>query len=339
MAREYYNGRDNYLIYGVETAYATGGTPAVGNKIGRIQSVTLNMNNNLIRSQGIGEGINATNVSLGQFEVSGNINTKPTDFTFLQYGVGYVGGAGTTASPYLLTENGTFGYTSTTLYTTKLELGQKGVSNHQTKTVDGVVISDWTLSGNQGEELVLDINFLGKTVSRDVSLETYTAPSTRTFVFNSGSVIWGSSDVISCSSFNVRCNLNPNYPREVGSRFPKQPSMGVRRYDWTLTINAHFDDSSNVMSGNELMKEFFFDSTSDPITPKSTGVITGSNLLINVDEGTASGEQRLIVQLANSFINDWAENPTLEGGEVQITINGFSLSGVSNQPIKWWVVT
>lgn len=341
MGREYYDGRDNYVIYAEETSYATGGTPAVATNFGEVQGVTLNMNQNLLRTQGIGDGLNAQHVSLGMFTVDGSINTKPVDFTFLQYGVGYrpAAGAGTTAAPYLLVENGTFGYSATTLNTLKIELGAKAVSNHQTKTVDGVVINSWSLTGAIGEELACSINFSGKTVARATSIETYTAVTTRPYVFNGGSVVWGASDVLSITNFSVNCALNPVNPKEIASRFNKSPTMGVRRYDWTLTCLMHFDDTASIMSTTELLNEFFQDTD----TPLTSGPITGDALTITVSEGSASGDQNLVVQFEDSFITSWAENPTLEGGQVSVTVSGFSLAGLTDGatqvPLKWWTAT
>ena len=336
MVREYYNGRDNYLIYAEETAFATGGTPAISENFGRVQSVTLNMTNNLLRTQGLGDGLNAQSVSLGTFDVTGTISTIPVDFQFLQYGVGYDSGAGTEASHYVLIENGTYGYTSTTNKTIKLELGAKGSSNNQEKTITGVSFDTWSLSGEIGSELKCEIGFTGKTVARNTTIETYTAPTGTPYVFNGGSVTWGASDTLSLVNFNVSCALNNAYPKEVADRFNKNAVMGVRRYDWTITVNFHFDDTAGVMSITELLNEFF-QSTNSPL---SSGAITGDNLIIATSEGSATGDKQLEIQFENSFINGWAENPSLDGGIVPVTINGFSLAGLttggSKVPIEWW---
>ena len=339
MAREYYDGREYYLIYAEETAYATGGTPAISENMGRLQSVTLNMNQNLLRTQGIGDGINAQTVSLGVFDVSGSFSTIPIDFQFLQYGVGYdlTGQTGAEASHYKLIENGTYGYSGTTNKTIKLELGSKGTSNNQEKTINGVVFNSWTLSGEIGSELKCDVDFTGRTVTRGTTIETYTAPSGRPYIFNSGSVKWGTTDVLSIIDFSVSCALNPTYPREIGDRFNKLPVMGMRRYDWTFTINHYFDDTASIMSATEFLTEFFKSTN----TPLSTGSISGTDLFILISAGAVSGDKQVQIQLEGSFINDWVENPTLEGGPASITVNGFSLAGdddgaSAKVPIEWW---
>ena len=338
MGREYYSGRDCYLIYAEETSFATGGTPAITEHFGRVQSVTLDMNNNIIQTQGLGDGINAQSASLGVFDVSGSISTVPIGFMFLQYGVGYDTGAGTVGSNYKLVESGSYGYTTTTNKTIKLELGSKGTTNNQEKTINGVVFNSWTLAGAMGEELKCDVSFTGKSVTRGTTIETYTAPSGRPFVFNNGSVVWGASDVLSLTNFSITCELNPIYPREIGDRFNKLPVLGVRRYNWTFTLNYYFDDTASIMSATELLSEFFFDTNS----PVASGVITGKNLVITISEGSDSDDQNVVIQLENSYLNDWSENPTLEDGAVSITVNGVSLAGLTDSttkvPLRWWVV-
>jgi hypothetical protein len=340
MGREYYNGRDNYLIYAEETAYATGGTPAISENMGRVQSVSLSMNQNLIRTQGLGDGINAQTVSLGVFDVTGSFSTIPIDFQFLQYGVGYdlTGQTGAEASHYQLNEDGTFGYSSTTNKTIKLELGSKGTSNNEEKTITGVVYNSWTISGEMGTELKCEVAFTGKTVTRGTTIETYTAPSGRPYVFNSGSFKWGATNVLDLTNFSVTCALNPVYPREIGDRFNKLPVLGVRRYDWSLTFNYYKDDTASTIDPTEFLTTFFQDTN----TPLTTGSITGSDMFILVSAGAVSGDKQVQIQLENSFINDWAENPTLDGGVVSISVNGFSLAGdtVSGAkvPIEWWSI-
>jgi hypothetical protein len=340
MGREYYDGRDNYVIYDEETSYGTGATPAISNNFGMVQGVSFNMNQNLIRTQGLGDGLDAQNVNLGVFDVSGTIDSRPVDFTYLQYGVGYRVGAGSTASHYRLIENGTLGYSGTTLSTIAIEVGAKGSGNNQEKTISGIAFNTWTLSGAIGDQLTSSVDFTGEIVTRGTTIETYAALSERPFVFNGGGITWGSSDKLSVEDFSVTCALNPVFPREVATRFVKQPSYGVRRYDWTFTMKMNFDDTASVMSTTEFLSEFFQAAN----TPLDNGVITGDALEIDINEGSASGDQNLLIQLENSFINDWVENPTLEGGPVSVTVNGFSLAGKDDggglkEPIEWWTIT
>jgi len=188
MAIEYYNGRDSYLIYVSETSFGSGGSLSVSNHLGRVQNITLNLVNNLIQSVGLGEGINYTGSQLGQFDVSGSFTTKPIDFTFMLYGIGNtLAGDGSTVTPYKYPESPQIGYGGAGyIPTAKLRIGNKAISNNQTKDITGVTFSDWSLSGNIGQELVATVNFNGKTVTRGTTIDSYTAPAGRTYVFNAG---------------------------------------------------------------------------------------------------------------------------------------------------------
>ncbi len=122
-------------------------------------------------------------------------------------------------------------------------------------------------------------------------------------------------------------------------RFVKQPTKGVRRYTWTLTLNKHFDDTANKISATELIDEFFGGSN----TPDSSGSVTARDLYIHTTEGNATGDRDVKIFLENSSINDWAENPTLEGGVVSVTVNGVSLAAKTdsgdNVPVIWFSKT
>ncbi len=337
MARENYDGRDAYLIYDEETSYGAGGDPAVAKNFGRVQSVTLDMNQNLIRSQGIGEGPNAVDVSLGVFDVSGSLSSKPVDFTFLTFGVGTKTGGGASAGdPFILTENDIIGYSANQIPSINIELGEKAISNHQVKQITGSVFESWTLSGEIGQELLCDVRFQGQTVTRSTTIETYTAPTTRTFKFNDGGLNWA-TESLNITRFSITCVLNPVFPREVANRFRKQPTLGVRRYDWTLTMNMNYDDTASTLSTTEFISDFFQAANA----PIANGPITGDAFDFTIREGTSSGDQNLLIQLENSFVTSWSENPSVEGGQISVNVSGFSLAGKDDgagnkEPIHWW---
>jgi len=342
MAREYYDGRDHYILYAEETAFATGGTISTSNHMGRVQSLTVDANNNLIRSQGLGEGANAQNATLGNFDCSITVNTKPVDLNIFQYAVGEraAGTAGTSGDPHEVNELDQHGYTSTFIPTLKVEVGAKGITTNQAYTFVGVAMNSWELSGSVGEDLTATINMAAKAFSRGTSITTYVAPTDKTINFAGGSVLWDSgSDVLSLTNFSITCDFPSIYPRELFSdRLAKQPTKTVRRYDWTLTMNKHLDAGSNIMSSTELLDEFFLASNS----PIDNGAITGKQLRIRIDEGSATGDRDIYIEFENSFINNWSENPTLEAGVTSITVTGFSLAGLTdsgsgeNVPLRWF---
>ena len=335
MVREYYPGRNNYLIYAEETSYGSGGTPGVSNNFGRVQNVSLEMSNNFVVSQGIGEGANATSVVLGRFSVSGSLTTEPVDFTFLQYGIGQRSGAGTSGDPYLLEELDVHGYSSNQLPSLNMELGSKALSNHQVKQVTGTVFNSWSLEGEQGSSLSCNMAFKGRTVNRSTSIETFTALSGLPVVFNSGSCSWN-SETLSVRRFSVSCDYPSSNPQEVFDRFDKQPIKGQRRYRFTLTMDMHFDNGASIVSSNELLDEFFYASDA----PDDTGAPTGRDLVINITEGGASGDRDITIQLENAFIESWSETPAQGDDFVPITVTGIALAGKDETgtkvPVKWF---
>jgi len=343
MAREYYDGKDSYLIYAAETSYGanSGSAPAVTSNFGRIQNVTLNMNQQLLRSKGTGDGKNQSSVTLGNFTIGGTVSTKPDDFTFLRFaGNRRTGTLGDTGDPFYLEEVSNIGYPEAEDLgvTAEFELGNKGQSVDQTKLIQGVVINKWTLSGEQGAELMCDFDFTGKTVTRATSLETWVPLTTQTFTFNSGSLVWGASDTLDIVNFSLTCECNPVFPRESFDRFVKQPTLGTRLYNWSMTLNMHYDDTAGKRSVTELLDDFF-DATN---SPQTSGIVTANALTMTINQGAANGDKVLVIQLENSHINDWSESDANEGGQVQVTINGFSLAGLTRssekEPLSWWTI-
>lgn len=337
MSRSYFNGKDTYLIWGTESGSYGTGTPLIGNKVEKLQDVSYTFNNNTIISQGVGGGADATSANYGNFDVTGSLIVKPTDFHFMNFSSGSVHGAGTAGSPYKIVDADNYGTSGTALRSATFEIGAKGNSNNVVYKIPGCLFNSWTFSGNQGEELQITADFIGQIVKKSSSLKTFSAGTIKTFVFASGSVGWN-NEVLDCTAFSVSGDWPTNSPREVFNRFVKQPTKGVRRYRWTLTLNKHFDDASGVISATELMEEMFGSSEQ----PVSSGTPNGRDLQITIRQGASSGNKVVQTQFEESFITDWAENPSLEGGLVSVTVNGISLSGKEEDgdytPLKWWVI-
>jgi len=334
MTRSYFDGHDHYVIYGVETAYGSGAVSAT-NRVSKLQDVSFTFSNNIQLSQGVGEGADATSSTYGNFDVTGSMNIKPTELHFLQFGSGTVTGTGTTADPYKIIDGNNIGYSGTFVRTALFEIGATSTSNNQAYNLSGCSVNSWTLSGNQGEELNASLDFTSGSMNRSTSVTGYTGDSRSTYTFTSGSIGWA-GEFLDCTNFSITNNFPNNYPREVMNRFGKQPTKGVRRYNWTLTVNKHYDDASGQMSGVELLDEFFGSSN----VPKTDGLPTGKDLLVHIRDGTSSGDKQINLQLANSYINDWAESPSLEAGVTTITVNGVSLSSQTESGnkvcLKWW---
>ena len=330
MGQETFDSNSQYLIYGEESDYATGATPSVSNHFGRVTNFSSRSVNNVISTRGVGEGPNRTSINLGSYQQTGSFTCKPIDFTFLQYGVGYIDGAGTSGDPYVLKEANKIAYGSTDNKTITIELGGQAISDTQVNTYPGTVFDSWSLSGRVGAELECNVSFTSKAMARSTSIESYSAPSGRTYVFSGGSVQWN-SETLSLTQFNITCTTAPVEVRELfDSRLNKKPLRGQRTYSFTLTMNKHFDDSASTISSTELLDEFFQASNS----PVDTGAPTTRDLVITINEGAASGDKVAIIQLEECIINDWQENVTVDGGPVSITCTGTATAGKDESGIK-----
>ena len=137
-----YRGYKTSVQYATETSYGTGGTPSTAIE-GKIQTLTINNTNNLIRTTGLGEGRNETFVGWGNFECSWSMEIELASFNFLQYAIGPRGGSGTAVAPYYLEEADFRGYTGTTLASFIMEVAGLDVSagTHNVDTLSGCVIN------------------------------------------------------------------------------------------------------------------------------------------------------------------------------------------------------
>jgi len=337
MAIEFYKGFDTYVIYGEETSYGAGASPAAGNKIGKVTNVSLNMNNNMIRSQSMGDGRNATSSVAGPFDVSGTLDFDVDDFTFMQYAIGTIQGSGTAADPYELVELDNIGYDATNIPTIALEFGSEGDATDDVTTVSGVVLSGLTLTANAGETLKGSCDWIGKVPTASTSLESYTPSTNAPFVFQQGTVDI-SGDSFQCTSFSWTLSNNIQTYRNLGDRFIAQPTTGLRRYDFSITFRFKYDDTGGVMSGTEL-RDIFFGASN---TPTTGGALTAKNVSLDISEGAASGDRVVAIDLEDCFINDWTQPMPLEGGVFEITVNGYGHKGLTDSgdlvPIRWYTV-
>jgi|TARA_Y100000034_G_scaffold95237_1_gene115580 hypothetical protein len=337
MTVEYFKGHDTYIIYGEESGYGTGGTPAAGNRIGRVQSATINMANNMFRTQGLGEGRNATGAFNGAFDINGTIDWDVDDFTFMQYAVGTLTGAGIIANPYQLEEAANIGYDAANIPSLALEFGSEGDTTDLTQTVSGLVVNSLTLTASQGETLKASCDWIGQTMTNATVLEAYTAPTDKVFVFQQGTVAIG-TDAFQCMSFSLTLNNNTQTHRDLGSRFIVQPVTGTRRYDFTVTFKFKKDTTASTLGGLELM-DYFYGAAN---TPTTSGSSTAYAVSLDITEGAASGDRVVNIDLETCYFTNWTEPISLEGGVIEVTVEGFGLAGLTdgavNVPIRWYTI-
>lgn len=337
MAIEFYKGFDSYVIYGAETSYGAGGSPSASNKVGKVQSININMTNNFFRTQGMGDGRNATVAVLGALDVSGSIEWQVDDFTFMQYAIGVIAGAGAVADPYELQEAANIGYDSGNIKTLALEIGSEGDSNDDVTTVTGVVLNTLTITATAGEVLTASCDFIGKTVATSTTLESYTAATTKPFVFQQGAVTVG-TDTLQCTGFTWTLSNNIQTYRNLGDRTLAQPVMGVRRYDFSITVRKKYDSTASTLSATEL-RDYFFGASAAPATG---GSVTAYAVSLDITEGAANGDRVVNIDLENCYFESWSEPIELEGGVIEVTVAGFGLAGLTDSsvkvPIRWYSI-
>ena len=336
----YFKGFDSYVVYAADTAWGTPGTPIAGNRIGKVTSVNVTMTNNFFKTQGLGEGRNVTGAYTGPFDVSGSIDWDVDDFTFMQYAIGVKSGTGAApGTPAELQELDNIGYSGATeIPTISLEIGSEGGSVDHEITVDGCVINNLTLTASQGEVLKASCDFIGRNVTSSATIITYTTPTTSVFVFQQGSVNIG-AETFDCTSFALTIANNMQTYRNLGSRLIQQPVTGLRKYDFTITFKFKGDTTASTLSGTELLAYFFGAATS----PATAATVTSYAVSLDIAEGAASPYRTVNIDLENCYFESWSQPVPLEGGVLEVTVNGFGLAGLTDTgvhvPLRWWTMT
>jgi len=330
-----YRGYKTQIQYGAETSYGAGGVPAAAIE-GRVQTITINENNNLIRTMGLGEGRNETFVGLGNFDVNWSMEYLPASFEFLQFAFSPVAGSGTTAAPYYLEESDFTGYTSTNMKSCALEVAALGSTN-DVETISGVVINTIGFSLNVGEALKVTLEGLGKTVLHTTSPTAFTVNSIKPWIFSQGNFRWNGNIVarITNATININNNIDPEVGRQIGSRFPEAMEFGARKYDWVLTVKM----TDTVAT---TLRDHFYGIVNQP----SFGIVTAENTLYDaifeLSEGLTSGLRNAQIKLASCAINDISKPINIGDNIVELTINGTAKHATTdtvNKVIKWWTVT
>jgi len=341
MAIEYYKGFDTYVIYGEEAVYGTPVAPGVTNFIGQITSFNLNMANNSFRTQGLGDGRNATGTFLGPFDVSGSVEFNITDPTALQYAIGTLTGTGVIADPYQIEEAENIGFDAANIPSLTLEIGSEGDTSDDEITVSGVVINSLTITATQGEIITGSMDWVGQTVLASTTLQTVSAGTAAPLMFHDATCTVG-SDTVQVTSFSVSIANNIQSYRELGSRLLTQPATGVRRYDFTMTMKKKVDTTASTLSAVEA-RGMFFGAATTTLLPSDDVTNLGATVSLDINEGIGASTERVInIDLANAHFDSWSEPVTLDGGVIEITVTGTAQSGLAdgavNVPIRWYAI-
>lgn len=325
-------------MYAEETSYGSGGTPSGSNDFGKLTNVTLNMDNALIQSQGLGEGRNVTKTKLGNFAITGSMSGEVLDFTPLQYAIGDRQGAGTSGDPYEFVEQDFLDY-SDGLKTLQLEIGSKSHSNHSVKNVTGCFFDSLSYSGTVGDTLKFSASFNASSITEGTSAVTYTNPSEAPFAVSEITVTDG-TNTINVESFNWSINNGSTSIYELGSRTTSNIGIGSRRYSLTLTMVYDFNDTSATLSGIELLKYFF--GGASQTTPLSTSDPTALTIKLAISEGASSGDRVASIDLENCYFQSWSHPINLNDGRLSVTVNIVGQAGLTdgsdNVPVRIYTI-
>lgn len=340
MSTDIYHGTDTYVVYAEDTAWGTAGTPTGSDYIDRITGITCSVRNNRARYNQLGTGPDATAVMNGTVEISGTITAELTNAKFFEYLINGVSVAntGTESDPSDINEVNNIGYTATTCPSLTVEFGNDGVVD-DVITLDGVTFQSWRVTGRVGEIVTYSADYRARNINRAATgALTYTAPTEQPFSFADCTVAFGSDTVLKVESFEISGNNNTNLYYSVGSRFLQHPTMGTRRYDWTLTVTHSDDTTASRLSGTELRELLF--GAAGSTSPEAGGTpTTCGNVIITLTEGAATGDETIIFQMENCYIDEISEPIEMSdtGGQIMLTVTGFSLAGLTNASDKTFI--
>jgi hypothetical protein len=326
-----YKGYNTNVRYVAETSFGTGGV--IGTAIGgKVTSFNPTLNNNLKRTQGLGEGRNATVTQYGNLDATGTIEYEVADFTFLQFLIGAMSGSGTIGSPYVLTESENIDYS--TMSTFKMEVTSEDAVTDDSDVYTGCHLTEGNISANEGEIMKGTANWVAKTVTSSTAGTVAYSPSTiKPWMFWQGTLKYGAapSAVAKVTSFSLTVNNNSQIYRALGSRLIQQPEFGIRTYDFTITVKM-----SDAIATT--MRDDFYGQVNTPIdNPASSNPITGRKLQLDLTEGAGSGARQGTIYLDEVNFNDIAKPVTLGEGIVEVTINGYARkAGNTAKPFSWY---
>ena len=273
------------VLYGDESSYGVGAT--TNTAIGKVTSFSPNASNNFLKTRGIGGGRDVVSTIYGVFDLSFSLSWEVSDFTFLKYAIGLLGGAGASGDKYTLTEADTIGYTASDILTFGLEVSSEAGTTDDKDVYSGCTINNFTLNMTQGAVLTCNANCLAKTVTSSASGATgYTAVTINPWVFQQGTLKWGAtpSTVAKIESCSISFAQNLYVYRSLGDRFIQQPEAGLR--DYTFSLTAVMTDTIATT-----LRDNFYGQANSPTTGIDPASPTADyELWLDFAEGTGTGD-------------------------------------------------
>ena len=330
-----FTDRRTEIMYGTESTYGTAVSATTA--IGKITNFTVNENQGIIGLRGVGEGRNINQWIYGNYDVSGTISWEVSDFTFMQYAVGPLTGAGTSdAAPKILTEADEYGTGASDINSFTMVVNDEDSSADQEDTYTGCILGEITVQGTEGGRVTATAPWVGQSSSKDTTIANpYTKVTINPYlVSQTSSIKWGAtpSALAKIVSWSVTLRNNFIAFRSVGTRFIEQPVAGPRDYLFTVTLR----DSQAILA---TLESNFLNDASSPYTP-TDAVASGSptaslELEIKFGEGVGSGDRKATIGLDETTLFDHSRAISIGGGIVQKTYNGGAKEGKNSTPMVW----
>ena len=324
-----YRGYKTVVKYDDETSYGSGTVGASSVVKGRIQSLTINENNNIIRTVAMGEGRNEVFEGWGNYDCTWSMEYEVSDFDFLRYAIGSMAGTGSTAAPKYLQEEEFMDYTAgadSGMKSFYFDVGFQDVSGgtHEDHTLNGVIMNNVSFTLALGSTLRASIDGFAQKSTASTGAISLTADTTKPWIFAQGDFKWNSSTVgrVTNCTLTIANNFDPEAGRELGSRFIQAAEPGLRKYDWTITVKM----TSAIAT---TMRDHFYGQANTPNEGIDPSEPTLYALILQLAEGAVSGDRQAGIYLSDCFINDISKPVNIGDNIVELTINGGAKKGTN----------
>ena len=233
-------GVDSYLIYGVETTYGTAAT-TIASVFGFVKSFKASETwglNKTYGSSGAAADRAPAQITSGTYENSLSVELEPLYWSWLEYVMGTVSGAGTAASPYVyvIAKNAS---------SITLSHCIDNVTTDRESLYLGCMIKDVTIRASVGETVSVTLNIIGADVDKDSTLTTRVAlTDVAPFTFVDGSFELPDGTAISniIDSFEITISTGAKIRYGLGSAFGQIGYLS--KVDYSVKVKfAYFDDT------------------------------------------------------------------------------------------------
>lgn len=299
-------GIDTYLLYGVETTYATKAS-SINTHFGIVQSFTPNNRNALIETRGF-QGTTTGGRDLiralgGQVEVTLTLEFEPQHFDWLQYVLGARTGSGTSASKYEYTGSKTL--PSLTI-SDNADLGD----NDRALAYLGCKVNSMTLRSNFGEAVNISLDISASRHDKADSLVTPVALSAAdVYTFDKSSIEWPAGTEVDnvIDSFELTLNNNVEMLYGLGSNVAQRAKEQQREHRVRVEMKTEDDTFVEAWLGGAAAT-----SATGPTRIASVKFVLGGGANHNTE-----------FTYSNLTLDDWAD-PKQYGDTVPENLSGIA---------------